>query len=262
MLNRILLALVLLPHAAAGARAQGAAGKSPQMLRRSRQLVLVTTRDWDAVGGTLRRFERRGARGRWAQVGAEVPVVVGRAGLGWGVGFGVGFGAGGAAGPQKREGDGKAPAGVFRLGAAFGFAPEREAPRLRVPYLPLTPSVECVDDVSSNFYNAIIDRERLVSRVDWNSSERMREVEGYRRGLFVIYNSAQPVAGRGSCIFVHIWAAPGKGTAGCTALEQANLETLLGWLDRAKRPLLVQLPEAEYARLRRPWLLPQPAAVK
>jgi D-alanyl-D-alanine dipeptidase len=119
-----------------------------------------------------------------------------------------------------------------------------------------------VDDVSSNFYNAIIDRERLVSRVDWNSSERMREVEGYRRGLFVIYNSAQPVAGRGSCIFVHIWAAPGKGTAGCTALEQANLETLLGWLDRAKRPLLVQLPEAEYARLRRPWLLPQPAAVK
>jgi hypothetical protein len=91
MLNRILLALVLLPHAAAGARAQGAAGKSPQMLRRSRQLVLVTTRDWDAVGGTLRRFERRGARGRWAQVGAEVPVVVGRAGLGWGVGFGVGF---------------------------------------------------------------------------------------------------------------------------------------------------------------------------
>lgn len=258
MLNRILLALVLLPPAAAGAHAQVASGKAPQMLRRSRQLVVVTTRDWDAVGGTLRRFERRGARGAWAQVGAEVPVVVGRAGLGWGVGFGAG---GAAAGPQKREGDGKAPAGVFRLGAAFGFAPEREAPRLRVPYLPLTPSVECVDDASSNFYNAIIDRQRLVSQVDWNSSERMREIEGYRRGLFVIYNSEEPTPGRGSCIFMHIWAAPGKGTAGCTALEQANLEVLLRWLDRAKRPLLVQLPETEYARLRRPWLLP-PAVLK
>ena len=258
MLNRILLALVLLPPAAAGAHAQVAAGKAPQMLRRSRQLVVVTTRDWDAVGGVLRRFERRGSRGRWAQVGAEMPVVVGRAGLGWGAGFAAG---GAAAGPRKREGDGKSPAGVFRLGAAFGFAPKREASRLRVPYLPLTPSVECVDDVNSDFYNVIIDRERLAGRADWNSSERMREIEGYRWGLFVIYNSAPPAPGRGSCIFMHIWAGSGKGTAGCTAMEQTNLEALLGWLDPAKRPLLVQLPDAEYARLRGTWLLP-PAVLK
>lgn len=259
MLNRILLALVLLPHAAAGAHAQVASGKSPQMLRRSRQLVVVTTRDWDAVGGVLRRFERRGARGRWAQVGAEVPVVVGRAGLGWGAGFASG---GAAAGPQKREGDGKSPAGVFRLGAAFGFAPEREASRLRVPYLPLTPSVECVDDANSDFYNVVVDRQRLSSRVDWNSSERMREIEGYRRGLFVIYNSAPPAPGRGSCIFMHIWAGPAKGTAGCTAMEEANLEAVLRWLNPAKRPLLVQLPAGEYARLLGPWLLPPPAGSK
>jgi D-alanyl-D-alanine dipeptidase len=64
------------------------------------------------------------------------------------------------------------------------------------------------------------------------------------------------VAGRGSCIFLHIWAGPSKGTAGCTAMPQPRLETLLRWLDAKKRPLLVQLPEAVYARLRDAWRLP------
>src|SRR5215207_5369730 len=100
--------------------AHTAAGKTPAPLARARQLIVVTTRGWDDVPGTLRRFERKGTRGAWAQVGREVPVAVGRNGLGWGAGV---VDAGGAEGPTKREGDGKAPAGVFALGAAFGFAP-------------------------------------------------------------------------------------------------------------------------------------------
>lgn len=259
MLNKTLLAFVLLSLACAGARGAGGEEKSPP-LARARQLVLVTTRDWDAVGGVLRRFERRGARGAWAQVGAEVPVVVGRTGLAWGVGLVEPAGA--SAGPRKREGDGKAPAGVFRLGPAFGFADAREASaRLRLPYTPLTPSTECVDDAASRHYNLVVDRDALKV-ADWNSSEHMREVEGYRWGLVVAHNAAPPAPGLGSCIFLHVWAGPAKGTAGCTAMEQTNLETLLGWLDSSKRPLLVQLPEGEYARLRGTWLLPPPAVVK
>lgn len=260
LINRTLLALVLLSLACAGAGARVAAGeKTPPPLARSRQLLVVTTRDWDAVGGVLRRFERRGARGAWAQVGAEVPVVVGRTGLAWGVGL---VDTVGAAGPRKREGDGKAPAGLFRLGPAFGFADAREASaRLRLPYKPLTPSTECVDDAASRHYNLVVERDALKT-ADWNSSERMREVEGYRWGLVVAHNAAPPAPGLGSCIFLHVWAGPAKGTAGCTAMEQTNLEALLGWLDPTKRPLLVQLPEGEYARLRGAWHLPPPAAVK
>ena len=257
MPDRIILKLAYAFVACVAACAQAAA-KVPAPLRSSRQLVLVTTRDWDAVGGTLRRFERRGARGSWTQVGGDVPIVVGRTGLAWGVGA-VPLSA--AAGPRKREGDGKAPAGVFLLGSAFGFAPAREAAWLRVSYLPLTPSVECVDDVASSYYNRVVNRD-LVNTVDWNSSERMRSIEGYRWGLTVAHNDAPRVAGLGSCIFLHVWAAPDKGTAGCTAMEQPNLEALLRWLERAKRPLLVQLPEAEYARLRGSWHLPPPTAVR
>jgi D-alanyl-D-alanine dipeptidase len=258
MLKRRVLALVVLLSAAAAAHAQASAGKTPAPLRRARQLILVTTRDWDAVGGSLRRFERRGARGAWTQVGREVPVVVGRAGLGWGAGV---IGTDAAAGPRKREGDGKAPAGVFRLGPAFGFAGRREAAWLRVAYRPLAVTTECVDDTASRHYNLIVERE--ASRAaDWKSSEHMREVEGYRWGLVVAHNAAPRVAGLGSCIFLHIWAGPEKGTAGCTAMEQPNLEALLRWLDPAKEPLLVQLTDAEYARLRAEWSLPPPAAVK
>jgi len=239
--------------------AQPAAGKTPAPLARARQLVLVTTRGWDDVPGTLRRFERKGARGRWAQVGREVPVAVGRNGLGWGVGV---IDAGGTAeGPIKKEGDGKAPAGVFALGSAFGFAPFREAAWLRVPYIPLTPTVECVDDTASRHYNLIVDR-LAVGDFDWNSSERMRSVEGYRWGLVVRHNAAPPVAGRGSCIFLHIWAGPGRGTAGCTAMAEERLTELLRWLDPPRLPLLVQLPETEYVRLRDAWRLPARALDK
>jgi D-alanyl-D-alanine dipeptidase len=258
MLNSVLLKLAGALLACVAAGAQTAAAKVPAPLRRARQLLVVTTRDWGAVGGVLRRFERGGARGSWAQVGGDVPVVVGRTGLAWGVGV-VPLSA--AAGPRKREGDGKAPAGVFRLGSAFGFAPARGAAWVRLPYLPLTPSVECVDDAASGHYNRIVDRGR-VGAADWHSSERMREVEGYRWGLTVAHNAAPPAAGLGSCIFLHVWAGPDKGTAGCTAMGQSSLETLLRWLDPAQSPLLVQLPDAEYARLRRGWRLPPPAAVK
>lgn len=244
---RLTLACLLLAAAQAAA-----AAKAPAPLARSRQLVVVTTRGWDDVPGTLRRFERKGARGAWARVGADVEVAVGRNGLGWGAGL---IDTGAAAGPRKKEGDGKAPAGLFALGTAFGFAPGSEAAWLRLPYTPLTPSVECVDDVASSRYNLIVDR-AAIGGVDWNSSERMRSVEGYRWGLVVRHNVAPPVAGRGSCIFLHVWAGQGKGTAGCTAMEESSLKELLRWLDPRKGPLLVQLTESEYARLRGAWRLP------
>ena len=109
--------------------------------------------------------------------------------------------------------------------------------------------------MNSRHYNLVVDRGG-VRDVDWKSSERMRAVEGYRWGVVVAHNADPPLAGRGSCIFLHIWAGPDKGTAGCTAMAQPNLEELLRWLDARKRPVLVQLPEGEYARLRGAWRLP------
>ena len=86
--------------------------------------------------------------------------------------------------------------------------------------------------------------------------EHMRTIGQYRIGVIVSYNAAPPVKGRGSCTFLHIWTGPGSTTAGCTALDAGELLTVESWLEKPRKPALVQLPSRDYARLRRAWALP------
>ncbi len=223
----------------------------------STQMLVVTTPDWNSMQGTLQRYERRALHGKWKQIGPQLKVVVGRNGLGWDAGMLAGdsslhF----VDDPVKREGDGKAPAGIFRLGTAFGYASQEQA-GWKMPYLGITDATQCVDDISSRFYNRVLDRQS-ISAPDWNSNEEMHRKDNlYQWGLIVEYNSDPPVPGRGSCIFMHIWKGPAVGTSGCTAMEQPNLESLLQWLDAEKHPVLVQLPVSRYKKLRKHWRLPR-----
>ena len=154
------------------------------------------------------------------------------------------------------------PAGIFDLGTVFGYS-DQPLPGLKFPYLALTESIECVDDVNSKYYNRIVNRSAVVA--DWNSSEHMRDAgESYRWGIVVDLNRTVasrnqevPQPGGGSCVFLHIWHDRNQGTAGCTAMTQTNLETLLTWLDPKRRPLLLQLPMPAYARLTHRWNLPK-----
>jgi D-alanyl-D-alanine dipeptidase len=235
----------------------------PNPLAHSTQLIVVTTSAWDAVEGRLQRYERVTIHATWRPVGEPIPIVVGKNGLGWGIGLIAtdSLNARVADEPVKKEGDGKAPAGVFALGTAFGYASE-PLPGLKLPYLALTPSIECVDDIRSKHYNQILDRSTATP--DWNSSEHMRNTgESYRWGIVVDHNGTvagahknAPVPGGGSCIFLHIWHGRDQGTVGCTAMPEADLETLLTWLDPERNPLLVQLPEPVYERFARRWRLP------
>lgn len=233
----------------------------------STQLIVVTTHGWDAVDGRMQRYERSSTREAWRPVSDAVAIVVGKHGLGWGAGVATTASEErNAADPVKKEGDGKSPAGVFDLGTAFGDA-ATPLDGTKLKYLELTPSIECVDDVGSAHYNRLVDRAKVAS-VDWKSSEHMRDTgEAYRLGIVVNHNgiagpaTKPPVRGGGSCIFLHLWQGPGHGTAGCTAMAPANMETLLRWLDPKRRPLLVQLTAEEYARLMTPWKLPLVAAM-
>lgn len=239
------------------------AAAKPNAFAHSTQMIVVTTSGWDAVDGQLQRFERNTAYGKWQPAGKPISVVVGKNGMGWGIGLLATDGPGirTASEPVKKEGDGKSPAGVFALGTAFGYA-SKPLPGLKLPYLSLTPSIECVDDVRSKYYNRVVDRSTVSP--DWHSSEHMREAgESYIWGVVIDHNGTvpgagahSPVPGGGSCVFMHIWAGPGRGTAGCTAMPQSNLQAVLLWLDPKRKPLLVQLPAADYKRLRHRWKLP------
>lgn len=234
----------------------------------TRQLVLVTTAEWSATDGALRRFEREVA-GPWIEVGQDVPVVVGRSGLGWGIGLHRESmqDVEGLSGPVKAEGDGRAPAGAFSLSAAFGYA-DTEATGL--PYIPSGPDLRCVDDPASRSYTLV---RPMVADADWQSHERMRREDGlYRIGVIVAHNgpgldaslapgaalsSTAPTAGAGSCIFLHVWRGPGTSTAGCTAMPDERLQSVMAWLNADAAPVLVQLPSSAATALRDPWGLPE-----
>lgn len=216
----------------------------------TRQLVLAVSADWDATTARIVRFERAGAGAPWRAVDPPVLGSLGRTGLAWG----AGLHPKGLAGPKKREGDGKSPAGVFDLRLATGYA--EAAPRgARLPYRPATQSLRCVDDPRSTFYNRLVDEAEVTK--DWTSAEDMRRPDAlYRLVVWVGHNDAPAAAGAGSCIFLHLRSSPASVTAGCTALDDAPLERLLVWLDPAKRPVLVQLPEGKHLELNAAWGLP------
>jgi len=241
----------LLGCAAAPSIAAHGSDVPPAVLADARQLLIVTTSGWDAVAGHLQRYERASVGAAWSAVGAPTGIVVGKNGTAWDPGL-----VPVVPGPIKREGDGRAPAGVFALGTAFGLAAPADAAWLKLPYLQEIATLECVDDPASTYYNRLVDR-AAVTTVDWTSSEKMAQVgDAYRWGVVVEYNTAPPIAGRGSCIFLHVSPAPGTGTAGCTAMPAAALDEVMRWLDPARRPAVVQMPAAALAALAGAWKLP------
>lgn len=254
-MRRAFLAAALAASAARPAAAGDARPLPPPVPAESRQLVLSTSAGWDAARALVRAYERADARSPWRPVGPAAEAALGRAGLAWGRGLHAPV----ADGPQKREGDGRSPAGVFALRLATGYA-STPPPGARLLYRVATPTLRCVDDTRSAHYNQLVD-EAAVAK-DWTSAEDMRRTdELYRLVVWVGHNDAPVEPGAGSCIFLHLRSGPGAVTAGCTAFDAAPLEGLLAWLDPAARPVLVQLPESEYRGRASAWGLPEPSRV-
>lgn len=223
-------------------------------LASSRQLLVVTAADWTSTAATLQRFAREQSDLTWQAYGGAIKVSLGRAGLAWGIGLHRATGTGQAA---KREGDGRAPAGIFSITALFGEADagSQFAQSAQLPYRCATGDLKCIDDPASRYYNRVVDQ-REVAAVDWNSHEDMlRDDERYAIGAVIAHNS-ECLPEAGSCIFLHVWQAAGVPTAGCTATSLADVSEICLWLDAAASPLLVQLPEAEYRRYQDAWALP------
>ena len=235
-----------------GATTQAATTQPASPLGDARQLVLVVSDNWDATSAVLRRYARPGEGQPWQAVGEGVPVSIGRTGLAWGRGL---HGNPPLPGPTKREGDGKAPAGVFTLPLAFGYAPKEQAGAVKLPYMQLTAEVMGVDDVKSRRYNQLVRADQVTK--DWDSAETMLRPDGlYEWGVFVNHNVSPAQPGAGSCIFLHIWRGPERSTAGCTAMSRENMILLVQWLDPAAHPVLVHLPRQAYEHMAEPWGLP------
>jgi L,D-peptidoglycan transpeptidase YkuD (ErfK/YbiS/YcfS/YnhG family) len=217
----------------------------------AQQLVLVVIPDWDATQGTLQAFEWR--EDRWVKRTGPVPISIGRTGAAWGLGL-----HDAQPGLQKKEGDGRSPAGMFAIGRAFGYASSVES---RLQYDAMTEFDYCIDVNESPLYNQVVSARQVGQDAVARSTEPMRRDihakgdQRYKLG-FVIEHNPQRIAAQGSCIFAHLWGSAGQVTAGCTAMDESAMRELVAWLDSKSKPVFVLLPEAEYQRLKTTWRLP------
>ncbi len=205
------------------------------------QLIVVLVENNDAINGILRRFEI--INDKWVQIDSAISVTIGKKGLAKGIGEEIEFDVSGA---TKREGDGKSPSGVFSIGSAFGFDFPDTNVDIKLPFYHITEVSRCIEDSNSIYYNQIVNESDIEN--DWDSADRMRTVNLYKWGFFVNHNTPSK-KGFGSCVFFHVWRAPGKYTLGCTAMSEENILTLLQWIDPEKSPLIIQYNRLDYLKI-------------
>lgn len=154
----------------------------------------------------------------WRQVLGPVKAVIGRKGL--------------APKGEKREGDGRTPSGTFELRRAFGY---EEKVTTGLVYQRVTDRDFWIDAPDSLQYNQWVAGD--VPRV---SHEVLRRRDNlYKYAIVIEYNANPVVPGMGSAIFLHVWRAVNKPTAGCVAMAEIDLLRLLQWLDARRNPVIL-----------------------
>jgi len=228
------------------------------------QLILVVTDDWQADKGFLYTFNRsiisqdknETKKFKWIRSTPSrirTAVTIGKKGLAWGIGLHPKQN-----GTYKVEGDGKAPAGIFSLGGAFGYL---NSLTTGLNYQAMSNNDFCIDVNGSPYYNQLVNRLVVGKNAVRGSTEAMRRDihykgdQRYKKGIFLQHNK-QNIDAAGSCIFMHIWKNENTPTAGCTAMSEKNMDDILAWLDTDKKPLYVALPKVQYLALKLKWYLP------
>ena len=220
----------------------------------STQLITTVVADWTATTGVMQVWHR--ARGTlvWKADGEGWPVVVGRAGSGWGRGLHGDAAPDGRAGPIKIEGDGKSPAGAFELRGAYGYAAEAP-PGTALPYAQLTADTECIDDPASRHYTQI-----LRARADRRRLDVVRAHAPRRRGLHLGDRRRAQPRGGARRRQLHLPARVARRARRDLWLHRdarGAPARAAQTLSPSAAPVYVLLPRADYAALQRTaWALP------
>ncbi|WP_417814987.1 L,D-transpeptidase family protein [Thalassospira alkalitolerans] len=122
----------------------------------------------------------------------------------------------------KIEGDGKTPAGVWRLRYVMYRADRRASPHTDLPVTTISFSDGWCDDPAHADYNRPV-------RLPFSAShEKLCRKDGIYDLIVVLgHNDDPPIPGKGSAVFMHIARPDYTGTEGCIALAEPDLETVL-----------------------------------
>ena len=221
------------------------------------QLIVGIAPDWNSMKGQVQLFERAPG-GKWEVTAPSWPVLFGKQGLAWGSGL-----AGQSEnGLRKSERDGRAPAGIFRIGKIYTYDAQLP-PGADFPFHQVTTADAWVDDIKSPDYNRFVTIPDPAKPPPWFEKQKMRHNDfAYRWLVEIRHNSDPPVPGAGSAIFFHIRRGVSRPSAGCTTMAEPDLVKMITWMRAARHPAYVLLPAAEYDKKWQSWNLPAPASWK
>ena len=218
------------------------------------QLLLSIAPQENSTLGTMRGYTRENSSQSWIQSFPSTSVIYGKNGLAWGRGL-----HSPQSGLQKKEGDGRAPAGRFKIGFAMGYAETLPIGNKGWPYHQVTERDAWIDNPSiPEHYNHLYTLKPNRTAPPWFESQRKRLGDfAYEWKILIEHNYQNPIPGDGSAIFFHIRRGEIKPSFGCTVMEKSVLEKLLCWLDPKSTACdYVLLTEKEYQRLKTDWQLP------
>lgn len=227
---------------------------SYQLNQNINQAIVGISDDWNSSYVSLGLYEKKG--GKWTLIGEFWRGRLGKNGSIWGLGLS----------PLqkgetriKKEGDGKSPAGVFKIGGAWGY--EKNIKKYdSLAYKMVTSKSLWVEDSNSRYYNKPL----VLSsqpKTEWEKKQQMRQNDhAHSLKLFIHHNSPEkgnPLPNYGSAIFFHIWRSNGKkATSGCTTMNEDKLKELIAKIDPEKNPVYILLPRKVYLEKRQQWQLP------
>ncbi len=180
------------------------------------QIILVTTKTASSQQATIETFERT-AQGSFTSV-LKTSGFVGKNGIT----------------TNKKEGDGKTPAGKFSIGTAFGT---KGNPGTSLSFRAINKDDVWVDDSESSHYNSW--QSKSATEGEWSSAEDMY-IPQYRYGFVINYNTNR-VPYKGSAISFHV---ANNYTLGCVGTSEQNVIRILTWLNPSKSPVIIQTTEA------------------
>lgn len=132
---------------------------------------------------------------------------------------------------HKCEGDGTTPLGRFALRELLYRADRLKLPPTQLPSRAIRPTDSWCDIPTHPHYNRLI--EVAENDTEHAAEHLWRNDHIYDLIIPIGYNDDPPIAAKGSAVFIHL-ARPGyPPTAGCIALDRADLLQLLPQLGSA-----------------------------
>ena len=134
---------------------------------------------------------------------------------------------------NKSEGDKKTPKGTFKIENLYFRNDRKEKPLTLLKCVKIKEEMGWCDDVSyPKKYNKLIKIKKKIGH------EKLKRRD-YKYDFFIPikYNFKKPIAGLGSCIFIHL-TKNFKRTVGCIALKEKDFIVMLKLI---KRKIIIKI---------------------